>query len=65
LVESEAVTLCHDDVGVVQESVNGRGREGFGHDLVEAGWVQVAGHGEAASFVGGVDQAFGGVRGDR
>jgi hypothetical protein len=28
-------------VCVVEEPVNGRSREGLGHELVEAGWVQV------------------------
>jgi hypothetical protein len=31
---------------VVQEPVDGRGGEGFGHDGVEPGWVQVAGDGQ-------------------
>ncbi|GAA4261424.1 hypothetical protein GCM10022255_094000 [Dactylosporangium darangshiense] len=45
MVEAEAVTLGHDDVGVVQEPVDGGGGEGFGHDLVEAiwGWLMFAG----------------------
>jgi hypothetical protein len=65
LGEPEAVALGDHDVGVVQESVDGGGGEGFGHDLVEAGGVQVAGHGQGSAFVGGIDQAveaFGGVR---
>jgi hypothetical protein len=68
LVEPVAVTLGHDDVGMVQEPVDGGGGQGLGHDLVEAGGVQVRADGEAAAFVGGVDEAveaFGGVRGDR
>ena len=36
LVEAEAVPGGDDDVRVVQQTVHGRGGEGFGHDLVEA-----------------------------
>jgi hypothetical protein len=49
---------------VVEQPVDGRGGEGLGHDRVESGWVDVAGHGQAAAFVGGVGDAverFGGV----
>lgn len=45
--------------------VDGRGGEGLGHDLVEAGGVQVAADRDGATFVGGVDEsveAFGCVR---
>jgi hypothetical protein len=34
---------------VVKEPVDGRGGQGFGHDHVEPGWVDVAGHGDGAA----------------
>jgi len=42
---------------VVEESVDGRRGQCLGHDGVEAGQVKIAGHGETALFVGGVDHA--------
>lgn len=42
LAEAEGGALGDDDVGVVQEPVDGRGGEGLGHDGVEAGGVNVA-----------------------
>jgi site-specific DNA recombinase len=42
------------EVGVVQEPVDGGGGQGLGHDRVEPGRVNVAGHCQAAAFVGGV-----------
>ena len=68
LVESIAVTLGHDDVGMVQEPVDGGGGQGLGHEVVEARRVQVRADREAAPLVGCVDEAveaFGGVRRDR
>jgi hypothetical protein len=65
LGEPVAVTLGDDDVSVVHEPVDRGGGQGLGHDLVESGGVEVAGDGDRASFVGGVDQAveaLGGVR---
>src|SRR5690625_5103559 len=50
-------------MGVVQEAVDGRGREVLGHDGVEPGGVDVAGDGQAAAFVGGIDQAVEGFGG--
>lgn len=53
---------------MVQEPVNGGGGQCFGHDLVEAGGVQVARDGNRSAFVGSVDEAiesFGGVFRDR
>ena len=52
------------DVGVVQEPVDGRGGQRFGHQLVKTCGVQVRGDRHRAFLVGGVDQpveAFGGV----
>ena len=42
LGEADAVAGCHDDVGVVQEPVDGGVGDGLGHQLVEPGGVQVA-----------------------
>ena len=42
---------------MVQEPVDGGGGQGLGHDRVEPGGVQVAGDGDGAAFVGGVDDA--------
>jgi hypothetical protein len=44
------------DVGVVQEPVDGRGREGLGHELVERGWVQVRGDRHGPLLIRGVDE---------
>ena len=42
LREPVAVLPVGDDhVGVMQEPLDGRGREGLGHQLVESGWVDV------------------------
>ena len=43
LGESVGLAVGDASVGVVQESVDGRGGQGFGHDLVEPGRVQVRG----------------------
>ena len=62
--EADRVAVGDDDVGVVQEPVDGGGGEALGHDRVEAGGVEVGGDGDGAAFVGGVDEAvegFGGV----
>jgi hypothetical protein len=62
--EAERAAFGDDEVGVVHEPVDGGGGEAFGHDRVEAGWVQVRGDGDGAAFVGGVDdpvEGFGGV----
>jgi hypothetical protein len=61
------VALGQDQVGVVEQPVDGGGGQGFRHQLVERGGVQVGGDGDGAFLVGGVDepvQAFGGVLGD-
>jgi site-specific DNA recombinase len=61
-------SLGVDDVGVVQQPVDGGGGQRLGHQLVQGGGVQVGADGQAAPFVGGVDEAveaFGGVRADR
>ena len=62
--EPVGVAFGQDEVGVVQEPVHGGGGQGFRHDGVEPGGVDVAGHGGGAAFVGGVGDAverFGGV----
>ena len=66
----EAVGLAaftDQDVGVVQEPVDGGGGERLGHQLVKAGGVQVAGDRQRAALVGGVDdpeERFGGLQGN-
>ena len=68
LGEADGVAGGDDDVGVVHEPVDGGVGDGFGHEFVEAGGVQVGGQGDGAFLVGGVDDAverFGGVGGDR
>ena len=40
-MQAVAGTLGEDDVGVVEEPVDGRGGEGLGHDRVEARGVEV------------------------
>jgi hypothetical protein len=65
LCEAVAVALSDDDVGVVEQPVDGRGGEGLGHDLVEPGRVEVRTDRQGAAFVGGVDEPvepFGGIR---
>ena len=57
LSEADAVAGGGAEVGVVQEPVDGGTGEGFGHDLVEAAGVEVGAEGDAAFFVGGVDEA--------
>src|SRR5258705_11340231 len=42
---------------VVEQPVDRRGGECFGHERVESGWVDVAGDRDRAPFVGGVDDA--------
>ncbi len=41
LGEADGIAAGLADVGVVQQSVNGGGGEGFGHELVESGGVEV------------------------
>ena len=58
LGEPVAVLAVGDqDVRVVQEPVDGRGREGLGHQLVEPGRVDVRRDRDRAFLVGGVDDA--------
>ena len=62
------VPVGEQDVGVVEQAVDGGGREGLGHQLVEAGRVDVRGERDRAFLVGGVDDAeerLGGVGRDR
>ena len=68
LAEADAVAGGLADMRVVQEPVDGRGREGLGHQLVERGGVQIRGQRDRALLVGGVDEAvepFGSVLGNR
>ena len=55
-------------MGVVQQPVDCRGREGLWHELVESGRVQVRGHRDGPFLVGGIDEpirAISGVSSDR
>ena len=68
LGEADAVAGGEDDVGVVQEPVDGGVGDGLGHEFVEPGRVKIARQGDGAFLVGGVDDAverFGGLGGDR
>src|SRR6478735_10192732 len=67
LGQAHALAAGLTDVRVVEQPVDGGGGQGFRHQLVERGGVQVGGDGDGAFLVGGVDepvQAFGGVLGD-
>ena len=48
-------------MSVVQETVDGGGREALGEDCVEAGGVEVRGQDQRALLVGGVDLAIEGL----
>ena len=50
-------SLRDQDVGVVEEPVDGRGGEAFGHQLVEPGGVNVGADRDRAFLVGGVDHS--------
>ena len=68
LGEADAVAGGEHDVGVVHEPVDGGVGDGLEHEFVEPGGVQVAGQGDGAFLVGGVDDAverFGGLSCDR
>jgi hypothetical protein len=68
LGEADGIAAGLADVGMVQQPVNGGGREGFGHELIEAGGVEVGADRDGALFVCCVDdpvEAFGSVRGHR
>ncbi len=57
-----------DDVRVMQEPVDGRGRHGLWHQFVEPRGVDVGADRDRAFLVGGVDdseQRVGGVGGNR
>ena len=67
LGEADAVAAGLADVGVVHEPVDGGGGQGFRHELVESGGVEVGADRDAAALVGGVDdpvEALGGVGAD-
>src|SRR5665811_1632029 len=67
LGEPVGVAVGDHDVGVVHEPVDGGGGDGGGQQLVEPAGVDVAGDGDRAAFVGGIDDAeegFGGLGGD-
>jgi hypothetical protein len=52
----------------MEQPVDGGGGQGLGHQLVEAGRVEVGADRHAAPLVGGVDEAeeaLGGIPGDR
>jgi hypothetical protein len=55
--QSQAGVFGDDDVGVVQEPVDGGGGEGLGPDRVESSRVQSRGKRDRSAFVGGVDAA--------
>ena len=58
LRESVAVLPVRDqDVRMVKESLDGRGREAFGHQLVETRTVDIRRDGDRAFLVGGIDHA--------
>jgi len=64
LGEGDAVACGDDEVGVVEEPVDGGVGERFGHQLIEPGRMQVRGQGDAPFLVGGVHdpvEGFGGV----
>jgi transposase len=64
--EADAVAVGDEHVGVVQQPVDQGGGDGAVHELIEPGGMQVGGHRQRPSFVGGVDEAveaFGCVRG--
>ena len=68
LREADGVAGGDDDVGVMQEPVDGGVGDGLGHELVEPGGMQIRAEGDGAFLVGGVDdseQRLGGVGGDR
>ena len=55
------------EVCVVQEPIDGGGRQRLGHELVEPAGVQVRGDRHGFAFVGGFDDAlepFGGISAD-
>jgi len=54
------------DVGVVQQPVDGRGGQCFGHEFVEGRGVKVGRNGDGTFLIGGIDEAvetLGGVGG--
>jgi len=57
LGQAHAVTGGLADVGVVQESVDGRGGECFGHELVERRRVEIRRDRDRTFLVGGIDEA--------
>ena len=67
LGEADAVAGGHDDVGVMEQPVDGGVGDGLGHEFVEPGGVKVARQGDGAFLVSGVDdpvERFGGLGGD-
>ena len=68
LGEADRVASGEHDVRVMQEPVDGGVRDGFGHEFVEAGRVQVRRDRDGALLIRGIDDAvegFGGVGRDR
>jgi len=67
LHEADGFAAGLAEVGVVEEPVHGRGRNGFGHQFIEAGGVDVGADGQGAFLVGGFHdpvETLGGVAGD-
>ena len=56
LGEADAVAAGLTYVGLVQQPVDGRGGQGFGHEFVEPGRVEVAADGDGAFLVGGIHE---------
>ena len=54
---ADALAAGLADVRVVQEAVDGRGGQGFGHQLVKRSRVQIGRHRYRALLVRGIDQA--------
>ncbi len=63
LGETDRVAGGEHDVRVVEEPVDGRVGDGFGHEFIEPGGMQVRRQGDRWSFVGGVDDAVEGLGG--
>jgi len=63
LGEADAVAGGDDEVGVVEEPVDGGVGDRLGHQLVEPGRMEVGGQGDAALLVGGVHDPVEGLGG--
>ena len=68
LGKADRVTAGLADVGVVQQPVDGGGGQRFGHQLIEAGRVQIRAERDRALLICCIDdpvEPFGGVVGNR